>query len=645
MRPHLAVGLTAVTIALLLLFVPGSLPRTTAAPASGPAFAVVGPAAAVAPNPFWSGMPASVAIGQPNLTSASSPTQANQSNIIPDPELSCMDASGNLWVPNFGGARVTEYLAPLSTNESASLVIGQSGFYSDLEGINQSTFGAPASCTFDSHGDLWVPDFFGGRVLEFVPPFSNGMNASLVLGAPNFNSTGGTATASTFGGPASVAFDAQGNLYVADASANRILEFTPPFSTGMSASAVLGQTTFLGVQGGTTAVNLSFPIGLGFGGGVLWVADADNGRVLGFPTPAVAGEGARYVLGQPNFTSLAGVGEFSLNSPESVAVDAQGNLWVSDSRNNRVLEYVAPLATNESPSVVIGQTSFLGIAPGTSPTTLSFPLGAFTSPTTGDLIVSDGSNDRVLEYVPSSYPVKFVATGLPASAAWSVTFAGASESGSASGIDLIEWNGSYAWSAAPVAGYVVAPASGVLNLNGTGATITLAFTPVTFSVTFNAIGLPSTATWTVTLDGVAHSGAGDAAVSFAIANGSYSYSVASVSGYTTSPASGTVSVAGEPQEVGIGFFSTSSGSPSGSGSSSNGISPLLAALLAVVGLIVGAVVGVLIGRRRGGSPPPPPSPSTLSPPAKATSVSPPAPWSESPSAPSGPGTPPPGALQ
>jgi len=54
---------------------------------------------------------------------------------------------------------------------------------------------------------LWVADNGNSRVLEFEPPFSNGMNASTVIGKPNFTNLSCTVTQSTTsfqGGPAVV---------------------------------------------------------------------------------------------------------------------------------------------------------------------------------------------------------------------------------------------------------------------------------------------------------------------------------------------------------------------------------------------------------------------------------------------------------
>ncbi|MCL4314138.1 MAG: protease pro-enzyme activation domain-containing protein [Candidatus Thermoplasmatota archaeon] len=79
-------------------------------------------------------------------------------------------------------------------------------------------------------------------------------------------------------------------------------------------------------------------------------------------------------------------------------------------------------------------------------------------------------------------------------------------------------------------------------------------TTATYSVTFTESGLPSGTTWSVTLGGSTQSGTGS--ISFSEPNGSYSYTVGSVSGYTSSPSSGTVTVSGASITKAISFTAT-----------------------------------------------------------------------------------------
>jgi secreted PhoX family phosphatase len=150
-------------------------------------------------------------------------------------------------------------------------VLGQGDFVhgSSNQGgaVGQNTLSGPTAAAFDSAGNMWVPDSNNNRVLEFLPPFINNMNASLVLGQVDFshgssNQGGASPTAATLNSPHQVAFDSSGRLLVTDSSNNRTLVFVPPFVNGMSATLVLGQGTLTSSAAATTAAGQQFPTGV-----------------------------------------------------------------------------------------------------------------------------------------------------------------------------------------------------------------------------------------------------------------------------------------------------------------------------------------------------------------------------------------------
>lgn len=494
-RPGVRAGTAALLSVLLAsLGVLAVVPSVTSAAPAGPSSIVVAygvaPPSGSGPNPYPNGMAASLALGQANLTLGY--PGGGPMNLSFSEDLAFDPSTGFLFVVDGQGSRVVEYVPPFSTGEDATVAIGQASLVAHVAGVvNQSTLWEPDGLAFDARGNLWVADTTNNRVLEFVPPFKTGMLAATVLGQPNFTSRVPATTSAGLHYPAELAFDAAGDLWVSDLASNRVLEYRPPFTNGMPASLVLGQTSFTGSAPGTSATALSSPTGLAFGAsGELWVADEANNRTLEFVPPFANGSAASVVLGQAGFTTSNEGLPYGMTAPWGLAFDATGDLWVSQAGpRNRVTEFRPPFTTNETPSVVIGQTTFAKELVGTSATLLRYPRGVAVDPT-DDLWVSDTGNSRVLEFVPTAYSVGFAETGLPAGTTWSVTFDGLTAGTNAGGMTFQARNGSYAFTVGSVGGYANSPTSGTVVVNGSSVVVAIAYTG-----TF--LGLPPTVLWPV----------------------------------------------------------------------------------------------------------------------------------------------------
>lgn len=341
--------------------------------------------------PFSTGEAASVVIGQSSFTSLASATTSTGLDV---PNGLAFDSGGNLWVVDSYNNRVLEYKAPLSTGEAASLVIGQSNFTGSVSATTATGLNSPQGLAFDSSGNLWIADLQNDRVLEYTTPFSTNEAASLVIGEANFKTANNEVSLKGLNAPNSVAFDSGGNLWVVDG--HRILEYTTPFSTHEAASLVIGQNTFTNSSTVTTSTGVNYPDALAFDSGHnLWVSDTDNNRVLEYAAPLSTGEAASLVIGQPNFTSSAMTPIFSptstsLNHPQGLVFDSSGNLWVSDWAAGRVLEYSASsvattASTSSVPTTSISSASSSSSTPttsGQSSSTSSAPTSSTTTSTT-----------------------------------------------------------------------------------------------------------------------------------------------------------------------------------------------------------------------------------------------------------------------
>lgn len=378
-------------------------------PAAGAAAGASGLSAAagarVASNATLStGMAASLVVGQPGFSSRSnaSGSGTNAAQFADNTSLYAIaiDAHGDLWVADTDNNRVLEFVPPFSNGMSASLVLGQSSLSGWQYGNASVNLSAPDGLAFDSAGDLWVADYGNNRVVEYVPPFATGMAAALVLGQSSFGPDDPGAAATNLSEPAGLGFDGS-DLWVADYGNNRVLEYPSPFADGEAAVTALGQPTLDENGYGLSASALDGPSQVAFGAnGYAWVADFWNGRVLGYAPPLTTGESASVVLGQPDFTTNSSLADNAFFGPSGVAVDAAGNVWVADTYDNRVLEFAGPVpATFAEPTLILGQRNGASFGAGLGTTGLNLPT-AVVFDSSGDAWVADQNNTRVLEYVP-----------------------------------------------------------------------------------------------------------------------------------------------------------------------------------------------------------------------------------------------------
>ena len=180
----------------------------------------------------------------------------------------------------------------------ASRVLGQPDFlHGGANTVDASSFAFNISenlhiaIAVDSAGHLYVGDFLNNRVLGWhsVSALVTGEPADLVIGQPDFETSSAAAntSASTLVGPRGLGVDTAGNLYVADTGESRVLIFPDPFTT-MS----------------------------------------HTGQTAGFVATAVIGQVGNFTSSACNISG--GPSPDTLCSPEDVAVDTVGNLYIVD---------------------------------------------------------------------------------------------------------------------------------------------------------------------------------------------------------------------------------------------------------------------------------------------------------------------------
>jgi streptogramin lyase len=244
---------------------------------------------------------------------------------IDGPDSLAVDGSGNVWVANSGNNTVSKFNG--ATGAPISTAGGYTGGAGDIT--------APFAIAIDQSGNAWVANFEvdvnnGVTITEVSPPSVSELTSS-GAGATGSPFTGGglNNNGQNGGSPRDIAFDANGNAWIANNSGS-LTELN-----GTNGAAISPATT-----GFPISPSGAYPSGVAVdSAGHVWVAgylqdyvyemDVSNGSQVG--------------------TSTAGVG--TLQEPYSIAIDASNNLWLPNYYDSNVL---AGISVSELTSLTAG---------------------------------------------------------------------------------------------------------------------------------------------------------------------------------------------------------------------------------------------------------------------------------------------------
>jgi YVTN family beta-propeller protein len=329
---------------------------------------------------------------------------------------------------------------------------------------------------------------------------------------------------------------------------------------------------------------------------------------------------------EPNGTAVYSIGHVagyhSTPSSGSVVISGKPALVNVTFTPNAVQSYPVTFSAQGLPSGATFGVTLNGSTMSSSGGSLVFdePNGSFpfsvgsvtdyrATPTSGAIVVQGGPVDQTIVFTENAsvtYAVDFVESGLAPGTGWSVSLNGTVNGSVTPEIGFEVASGTFTFNVASVPPYSASPSHGSVPVTGP-TTVTIQFTIPTYIATFTESGLPSSTNWTVNLGGAPH-GTTSASIHLDLANGSYPWTVSSVSGFTATPMGGTLSVTGANVTTAINFAqnSTTTGPPSNSTSNAGGLglSVLDWAIIGVIVAVVVAILAVVLTKyRRRGAPP------------------------------------------
>ncbi|MBI1762947.1 MAG: HYR domain-containing protein [Acidobacteria bacterium] len=257
-----------------------------------------------------------------------------------------------------------------------------------------ASFGAPGGVAVDAQGNLYVSDASFHRVRRVTA--SDGRIAHFAgspTGVSGSQGDNGAATAARLTRPTAIALDAQGNVYIADSGNHRIRRVDLSTNT-ITTYAGNGSASFSGDGGAATLASMNNPTGLAFDAqGNLFIADRNNQRIRRVDAvtkniSTIAGTGAQDFSGDDGPANNA-----VLNNPSDVAVDGNNNLYLVEQGNHRVRRVNAGSQVIKTVAGT-GAQGFAGDGGPALQAQFSMPSSlAFDA--LGNLYVGDSANSRV----------------------------------------------------------------------------------------------------------------------------------------------------------------------------------------------------------------------------------------------------------
>ena len=234
----------------------------------------------------------------------------------------------------------------------------------------------PNGVAADASGNIYIADTSNQRI-RLVTKSTGIITTVAGDGIAGYKGDGGLATSAGLSDPRSIAVDASGNIYIADANNNRIRLVTK--STGIITTvAGDGTTNFKGDGGLATLASVSYPCGVALDvSGNIYIADTIHRRIrMVTKSTGIITTVADYVMEGRRRLATSG----SLGQPKGITVDALGNIYFADTQRNRIClinlkQTVESIPPSASPIQRLPSTS-----PAASPSSLPSSASPTASP-------------------------------------------------------------------------------------------------------------------------------------------------------------------------------------------------------------------------------------------------------------------------
>lgn len=325
--------------------------------------------------------------GQPGIAGGLNGTNGNA--LFSSPEGVAVDAAGNVFVADAGNDAIRR-ITPQGVVTTVAGRVGISGSADGASGTN--TFSSPGNLTIDSAGNLYVVDTQNHTVRTISPAG----DVATLAGAPPASpgAVDGPADQATFSSPQAIALDSATNLWVADTFAHLIRKITPDGVV----STIAGTNKVSGTNDGVgNTARFNQPRGLAFDtNGNLYVADTVNSVIRRLApdgtVTTIAGAGTNGVADGTNNSA-------QFNQPRGIVVDTNGIVYVADT-GNQTIRRIQLIDTNWVVTTILGAPRTNGIADGTNSDVRFNQPGEMAIDGAGTIYLADTGNHSIRKLAP-----------------------------------------------------------------------------------------------------------------------------------------------------------------------------------------------------------------------------------------------------
>ena len=301
------------------------------------------------------------------------------------------DSLGNLYIADSRNHRVRRIDA-VSGTISTVAGTGERGFSGDDGPATSAQLDDPWGVAVDSLGNVYVSDP-NQSLVRRIDAASGTITTVAGTGEPGFSGDGGPATSAKLWAPLGLAVDSQDNLYIAAFGANRVrrVDLASGIITTVAGN---GERGYSGNGGPATSAKLNRPYAVAVDGlDNVYIGEAGNNRVRRID--AAYGTITKVAGGGWGFSGDGGAATSArFRRPLALAVDSLGNLYIGDTYNHRVRRVDAASGTITTIAGSTSYNSFKGDGGPAAFAELSSVFGLAIDDL-GNLYISDTINDRI----------------------------------------------------------------------------------------------------------------------------------------------------------------------------------------------------------------------------------------------------------